>query len=88
MKNTKLITSILIMILFSFGVFAETNNLDQAVQHAEVAAKSANLKAIANYSEEAKKYSNAAKNNTDHQIDSKHLDKGIDSLNNAIKMLM
>lgn len=88
MKNTTLITSILIMAILSFGVLAETNNLDQAVQHAEAATKSANWKAVANHSAEANKYANAAENDTDHQIDSKHLDKGIDSLNNAIKVLM
>ena len=44
MKTITLFTCILIMALFSFNALAESSHLDQAIEHAESAAKSADGK--------------------------------------------
>ena len=85
MKNITLFTSILILTLFSFSALAESSHFDQAIQHAIAAAKSDDEETIANHARMSKKYANASKSETDRQINRKHLDEGIKSLDDAIK---
>lgn len=87
--NTKTITFftsfLLILALFSFNALAESSHLDQAIQHAEAAAKLTDGKAVAKHAVEAKNHANAAKNDKDRVIDRKHLDEGIKCLSDAIR---
>ena len=73
------------MALFSFSALAESSHFDQAIQHAVAAAKSDDGEAIANHAKMSKKYANASKSETDRQINRKHLDEGIKSLDEAVK---
>ena len=86
--NTKaitLFTSILIMALFSFSALAESSHLDQAIQHAESAAKSPDGKTVAHDARMAKNHANAAKSQKYRHIKRKHLDEGIKCLDDAVK---
>lgn len=85
MKTITLFSSILIMALLSFSALAESSHLDQAIQHAESAAKSTDGKTIAHHARMAKNHANAAKNQKDRVINRKHLDEGIQCLNDAAK---
>lgn len=87
MKTISLYTSILIILmLLSFGTFARENHLNQAVQHAEAAIQSTDVKAITEHAEEAKTHAEAAKaEKTQATGGNSHLDAGIRSLNEAIK---
>ncbi len=82
MKIITLYTSILIIALCSFSAFAAESHLDQAIKHAEVAAKSGEGKSIAQHADEAKTHAEAAKT---EKIDESHLNAGIKSLDEAIK---
>jgi len=82
-KTIILYASILIMALFSFSaVAAGQSHLDQAIQHAEAAATSADGKTVAKHAQEAKTHAKGAKND---KTDAKHLDEGIKFLDDAIK---
>ena len=85
MKTITLFTSILVMALFSFSALAESSHFNQAIQHAEAAAKSNDGETIANHARMSKKYANASKSETDRQINRTHLDEAINSLDEAIK---
>lgn len=85
MKTITLLTTLIMMTFFSLSAVAGASHLDQAIQHSEAAAKSADGKAVAKHATEAKKHANAAKNDKDRQIDAKHLDEGIKSLDEAVK---
>ena len=84
MKTITLFTSILIMAIFSSSALATLSHLDQAIQHAEAAVKSDEGEAVAKHSRMSKSHANASKGDKDIQIDRKHLDQGIESLNVAI----
>jgi hypothetical protein len=81
-KTTILYASILIIALFSFSAIAGQSHLDEAIQHAEVAATSSDGKAIAQHAQESKTHAKAAKND---KTDAKHLDEGIKCLDDAVK---
>lgn len=71
--------------LLSFGTFAASSNLDQAIQHAAAATKSKEAKSVVEHATEAKKYANASKSDRDKVIDRNHLDEGIKCLTDAVK---
>lgn len=75
MKLTVLLTSIALG-LASFVVYAEESHIDQAIIHAEAAAKADGGKAIAEHAEAAKAQAKTA---------DEHLDAGIKSLDDAIE---
>ncbi len=85
MKTITLFASLIITTFFSLSALAGAGHLDQAIQHAEMAVKSTDGKAVAKHAMEAKKYANAAKNDKDRQIDTNHMDEGIKSLDDAVK---
>jgi len=85
MKTITLFTCILIMALFSFSALAGSSHLDQAIEHAESAAKSADGKTVAHHAGVAKSHANAAKSQKDRIINRKHLDEGIKCLDDAVK---
>lgn len=85
MKTITLFVSILIMSLISFGVLAGSSHLDEAMQHTEAAITSPDGKTVAQHAAEAKTHANAAKNDKQHKVDSKHVDEGIKSLDDAVK---
>ncbi|WP_297324356.1 small metal-binding protein SmbP [Nitrosomonas sp.] len=85
-KTITLYTSVLIMVLCSFSAFAAESHLNQAIQHAEAAVKSADGKTIAEHAEEAKTHAKSAQTEkTLAKTAGSHLDAGIKSLDEAIK---
>lgn len=84
MKTITLFTSILIMAIFSSSALAVSSNLDQAIQHAQAAVKSTDGETVAKHARISKNYANAAKSDKDRQINRKHLDQGIESLDAAV----
>lgn len=85
MKTITLYTSFLIIFFFSLSAFAAGNHLNEAIQHAEVAAKATEGKTISQHAEEAKTHANAAKAEKTQAATNPHLDAGIRSLDEAIK---
>lgn len=85
MKTFTLFASFFLMALLSFSTLAAQSNLEQAIQHSQQAANSDKGKMVAEHAEEAKKFANAAKGDTDRVINSKELDKGIKCLTDAIE---
>jgi hypothetical protein len=87
MKVISFTSILIIMALLPFSTFAAENHLSQAVQHAEAAVQSTDVKTIAGHVEEAKTHAEAAKaeKTLTAGIISSHLDAGIRSLNEAIK---
>lgn len=85
-KTITLYTSFLIIFFFSLSAFAAGNHLNEAIQHAEVAAKATEGKAISQHAKEAKTHANAAKaDKIQATATNPHLDAGIRSLDEAIK---
>ena len=84
MKIITLFTSILIMAIFSSSVLAESSHLDQAIQHAQAAVKSTDGETVAQHARISKNHANAAKSDRDRQINRKHLDEGIESLDVSV----
>jgi len=74
MKRTGLLAAILLTFC-SFGAYAAENHMEQALKHAEAAAKADDGKTIAEHAEAAKIHAKTA---------DEHLDAGITSLNDAI----
>ena len=85
MNMKTIFISFLVMALFSFSALAESNHLDQAIHHAQSAAKSADGETVAHHARIAKNHANASKSDRDRVINRKHLDQGIERLNDAIK---
>lgn len=75
MKQTTLLAGIFLS-LGSFAVQAEESHLQEAIKHADLAAKSTDAKAIALHAEESETHAKTA---------DKHLDAGLDSLDKAIE---
>jgi hypothetical protein len=65
----------MVLMAASFGVYAEESHMEQALKHAEAAAKAGDGKTIAEHAEKAKTHAKTA---------DEHLDAGITSLNDAI----
>ncbi len=84
MKTITLFASILIMAIFSSSALATSSNLDQAIQHAQAAVKSADGESVAQHAGMSKNHANAAKSDRDRVINREHLDQGIESLDVAI----
>jgi len=74
MKHTGLLAAILLTFC-SFGVYAAESHMEQALKHAEAAAKATDGKTIAEHAEAAKTHAKTA---------DEHLDASITSLNDAI----
>jgi soluble cytochrome b562 len=85
MKTITLYTSILIIALFSFSALAGSDHFGQAIKHAEAAVKSDDGATVAQHAKMAKTYANASKSEIDRQINRKHLDEGIKSLDEAVQ---
>lgn len=85
MKIINLFIYILSMASLSFIVFAKTNHLEQAIQHIEAAIAATNGHVVAEHAEMAKIYINGAKDKEDPEVDLKHLDESIRSLDEAVE---
>ncbi len=85
MKTITLFASLLIMILFSFGVQAGDNELIDAIQHTQRVVTAKDGEEVVKYAEMAKGHANAAKNDKYMKVENKQMDDGIKFLNDAIK---
>lgn len=87
-KIITLLTSILIISLFSFNVFAE-DVLDQAIRHAEGATRASDGKAAARHAADSKAQAEVAKKDEDEKNNktaAKHIEDGIKSLDEVLKV--
>ncbi|HLP81885.1 MAG TPA: small metal-binding protein SmbP [Nitrosomonas sp.] len=85
MNTINLFLSLIIFVLYSAGAHSGDNELIDAIQHTQRAATANDGKNIAKYAELAKNHADAAKNDKYIEVDNNKIDKGIKSLDEAIK---